>query len=360
MTQQSDNRPFKVSRRLLRSHAGTHALKMPQAKSIGLRRFVWILQAIVVIAVIEHFCVRPYLKKHQTPSQTVVHGEAIPALGESAMLPAPLREATPSWLPRLDDYPQEVTGIVQAQLDAAMRHALPVEIVNSIGMRFRLVPPGDCMIGSPVDEPGHSVTEPQHKVSFLEPFYLGATEVTQAQWEEVMGRESNPSHFRGANLPVEEITWTQCQTFCQRLTERENLPKFSYRLPSEAEWEYACRAGSSAAYCFGQDAKLLGKWADYDDNNYKRTSPVGQKLPNALGLYDMHGNVWEWCRDYYKNYPGDFTPRSEAHTYRCVRGGNWYVSAQECRSANRCRLPDQSVGNMLGFRVMLVITRKND
>ena len=359
MTQQPDKKRIKISRKLLRRQTAPSSLNLPPAKSIGLRRIIWILQAVVVLAVIEHFCVRPYLKKPQAPSQASVHGEVIPALGEAATLPAPLREVTPSWLPPLDYFPHEVTDTVQAQLDTAVRRGLPVEIVNSIGMHFRLIPPGDCMIGSPVDEPGHSAIEPQHKVSFLEPFYLGVTEVTQAQWNIVMGSESNPSHFRGVNLPVEEITWTQCQAFCQRLAEREKLPKFSYRLPSETEWEYACRAGSTAAYCFGNDVRRLSKWADYDENNYKRTSPVGQKLPNALGLHDMHGNVWEWCRDLYRNYPGDFTPRSEAHTYRCVRGGNWYVSAQECRSANRCRLPDQSVGNMLGFRVMLVITQNN-
>ncbi len=353
MPEYPDNKPFKVSRKLLRSHTAPHELKMPPSKSIGLRRVIWILQAVVVVAVIEHFCIRPYVKTEKATTSAPVHGVAIPPIGDSTKLPASLKEVTPSWLPVLDAFPQEVMEIVQNQLDTANRHGLPVEIVNSIGMHFRLIPPGDCMIGSPLEEPGHSVTEAQHKVSFLEPFYLGSTEVTQKQWDAIMGDEGNPSHFRGGSLPVEEISWTQCMTFCKRLTEREGLPKLSYRLPSEAEWEYACRAGSTTAYCFGNDVKRLGKWADYDGNNYKRTSPVAQKLPNALGLHDMHGNVWEWCRDLYRNYPGDATPYSEAHTYRCVRGGNWYVSASECRSANRCRLPDQSVGNMLGFRVML-------
>ncbi|MBP5640384.1 MAG: formylglycine-generating enzyme family protein [Victivallales bacterium] len=355
MPDSPERKPFKISRQVLRDHAAPHSLKIPKAKSVSLRIVIWFVQIVVVLAVIEHFFIRPHLSKKIPSIPAAQHGELIPALGEDAKLPVSLKEVSPAWLPLLNTLPEEAVGAIQRQLDSSSRNGLPVESVNSIGMRFRLIPPGDCQIGSPENEPGHTAVEQRHLVSFSAPFYMGMYEVTQAQWGAVMGKDSNPSHFTGGSLPVEEVTWTQCQAFCKKLAEIEGLPKNSYRLPSEAEWEYACRAGSQTAYCFGNDVRLLDKWADYDGNNYKRTSPVGQKLPNAFGLYDMHGNVWEWCRDLYKNYPGDSTPYSEAHTYRCVRGGNWFVSAQECRSANRCRLPDQSTGNMLGFRVMLVL-----
>lgn len=345
---------FKISKKDLPKAASVlRDLNKPK-RGIQLRWVVWGFQLVVVLAVIEHFLIRPHFVE-PAAREPDLRGEALPVLGETAQLPQGLSEVVPSYLPVLDGLADGTLECLQRQLDDAGRRNLPVEVSNSIGMRFRLVPSGRCQIGSPTTETGHSRVEIQHEVVFLEPFYMGVFEVTQAQWEAVMGKGSNPSHFRGGNLPVEEVSWVDCMEFLRRLNELEGLPKHTYRLPSEAEWEYACRAGTATAYCFGNDASKLTDWGDYDGNNYKRTSPVGLKRCNGLGLFDMHGNVWEWCRDYYRNYPGDVTPYSSAHTYRCVRGGNWYVSDVECRSANRCRLPDRSVGNMLGFRVMRVL-----
>src|SRR5262249_9745907 len=133
---------------------------------------------------------------------------------------------------------------------------------------------------------------PQHRVT-LRAFYLGIYPVTQAQWDAVMA--SNPSHFKGPDRPVESVPWDDCEAFCRKLTE---LTGHLCRLPTEAEWEYACRAGTTTAYSFGDKAKL-GEHGWYEANSGGQTQPVGKQKPNAWGLYDMHGNVWEWCQDWY-------------------------------------------------------------
>ena len=321
-----------------------------------------ILLALVLVAaltLLEQFLVRPCLQRGDGQSKVSVrHGEKLPSMGAEARLPAGLTEVAPAYLPLLDGMPKDVVEAVQRQLDVSGSEKLPVEVANSIGMHFRLIPHGDWTIGSPETENGHSPVEKCHGITLAEPFYMGVCEVTQAQWAAVMGAGENPSHFRGGERPVEEVSWTQCVAFCRKLEALEHLVKGTYCLPSEAEWEVACRAGSSAAFCFGDDVARLVEWADYHENNGRRTSPVGLLRPNAFGLHDMHGNVWEWCRDLYRNYPGDDTPQSKVHGYRCIRGGNWFVDARECRSASRSRLPDQSVGNMLGFRIMRVIRER--
>jgi len=229
------------------------------------------------------------------------------------------------------------------------QHALPVEIENSIGIRFRLIPAGTFALGSPENETGRWEGEAQHIVSVSRPFYLGTYEVTQGQWDAVM--PTNPSRFRGRNRPVEEVSWYDCQRFVIALCEKEGVPVGTYRLPTEAEWEYACRAGTTTAYHFGNGSKGLGAFADYAGNNDLETNVVGRRRPNAYGLHDMHGNVWEWCQDLFRAYPGA-PPIDPLHReWRMLRGGNWHEGALACRSANRCRLPPLSVGNILGFRV---------
>ena len=166
---------------------------------------------------------------------------------------------------------------------------------NSIGMEFMLIPAGTFMMGS---EKGYADEKPQHRVTISRPFYLGKYEVTQAQWEAVMG--NNPSRFDGRNNPVEQVSWEDVRVFIARLNAHEGHTR--YRLPTEAEWEYAARAGSTSAYSFGDDAARLGQYAWYGDNSGKTTHPVGQKLPNAWGLHDMHGNVWEWVQGWYGDY----------------------------------------------------------
>jgi formylglycine-generating enzyme required for sulfatase activity len=152
---------------------------------------------------------------------------------------------------------------------------------------------------------------------------------------------------------VEEVTWADAQQFCIKLNALEKLPKNTYRLPTEEEWEYACRAGTTTAYYSGSKPADLDRVAETGDNNYRSTRSVGGRPPNALGLYNMHGNVWEWCLNWYARYPGDTTPITEDEKrMRSLRGGNWYVRAPDCRSAERGRLAPTSHGNMLGFRVL--------
>jgi formylglycine-generating enzyme required for sulfatase activity len=167
---------------------------------------------------------------------------------------------------------------------------------------------------------------------------------------------TNPSAFRGPRRPVEEVSWLDALKFCLRLNELEELPKGTYRLPTEVEWEYACRAGTDTPYYSGITVADLVRVAETGETNYRSTATVGGRPPNALGLYNMHGNVWEWCLDWYTRYPGDPTPiTDDERRMRCLRGGNWYVRAPDCRSAERGRLAPTSHGNMLGFRVMRTI-----
>jgi formylglycine-generating enzyme required for sulfatase activity len=172
---------------------------------------------------------------------------------------------------------------------------------NSVGMDFVWIPDGEYMRGSPGNEPGRGSDEgPQHRVILTRGFHMQTTEVTQGQWRSVMG--NNPSGFQsGDDYPVENVSWNDVQAFIRKLNGMES--GVSYRLPTEAEWEYAARAGSRTRFYFGDDEGRLKDYAWYDANSSLRTQPVGRKKPNAWGLYDMHGNVWEWCSDWFGSYP---------------------------------------------------------
>ncbi len=165
-------------------------------------------------------------------------------------------------------------------------------VVNSIGMKLAYVPPGGFTMGSSQTEPGRVANETQHRVKFERGFRIGVTEVTQKQWRLIMG--TNPAFFMGDDLPVERITWPEAVEFCQRLSEQE---KKAYRLPTEAEWEYACRAGTASVYYSGENEAALDEAGWYLGNSGNQSHPVGLKQPNLWGLYDMHGNVSEWCAD---------------------------------------------------------------
>lgn len=214
------------------------------------------------------------------------------------------------------------------------------EITNSIGMRLKLIPAGKFLMGSPETEVVRDHDEgPQRVVSITEPFYLGVYEVTQAEFERVIG--TNPSRFTGARNPVESVSWEEAVSFCRQLSQlpEEQAAGHAYRLPTEAEWEYACRAGTTTAYSFGDAGVGLGEYAWYNGNSGGTTHPVGEKPPNSFGLYDMHGNVWEWCSDRYGGYPdntvapGRQMPSNSSDFV--LRGGSWYFARAHARSARR-------------------------
>jgi formylglycine-generating enzyme required for sulfatase activity len=240
--------------------------------------------------------------------------------------------------------------------------ALQPEIRNSLGMELVLIPAGEFLMGSTdrqIGFPDGEVTEederPVHKVRISQPFYLGKYEVTQAQWEAVMG--NNPSLFKGdPNRPVEHVSWEDVQKFIRWLQAREG--DVHYRLPTEAEWEYACRAGSTTAYSFGYQRSRLDEYAWYDAiDTGGQTHPVGQLKPNAWGLYDMHGNVWEWVQDWYGEYPAEAVTNPQGPSSgsdRVRRGGSWFAgdSGWSCRSASRSHSPPDSRTGFLGFRLL--------
>ncbi len=226
------------------------------------------------------------------------------------------------------------------------------EIVNSIDMEFVLIPAGMFVLGLPDSDPDANDWEkPAHQVTISQPFYLGKYPVTQGQWQAVMG--SNPSRFKGEHRPVEFVSWKDVQAFMQKLNERESLR--TYRLPTEAEWEYACRAGTTTRYSFGNDDAQLDEYAWYDENSSGATHWVGQKKPNAWGLYDIHGNVYEWVRDRYGKYRAEAVsnpsgPMTGAN--RVVRGGSWIDPAQGVRSAHRRMSHPGDQIDVLGFRCL--------
>ncbi|MEA3427924.1 MAG: formylglycine-generating enzyme family protein [Thermodesulfobacteriota bacterium] len=225
--------------------------------------------------------------------------------------------------------------------------------VPSINYKMVYISPGTFMMGSPSNEQKRYSDERQHRVTLKKGFYMGATEVTQKQWKAVMG--NNPSKFKGDDLPVEQVSWNDCREFIRKLNRQEGGNK--YRLPTEAEWEYACRAGSKTRFCFGASDSRLGDYAWYGSNSSSNTHPVSRKKPNAWELYDMHGNVWEWCQDWKGGYPSGHVTDPEgppSGSDRVLRGGSWGSFAWYLRSADRRRSDPVSRDYNFGFRVVRV------
>jgi formylglycine-generating enzyme required for sulfatase activity len=226
-------------------------------------------------------------------------------------------------------------------------------MTNSIGMKLVYIQPGEFQMGS---NDGEDDEKPLHTVKISKGFYMGIYEITQEQYQKVMG--NNPSHFKGEdNLPVETVSWDAAVEFCKKLSQKEGK---TYRLPTEAEWEYACRAGTTTKFSFGEDESRLGDYAWYRQNSGSKTHLVGTLKPNAWGLYDLHGNVWEWCQDWYatdwySKTPAE-NPLNESYgdkKKRILRGGGWSYLALNCRVSNRNSSNPFYRLSYFGFRVVL-------
>ena len=215
-----------------------------------------------------------------------------------------------------------------------------IDLGHGVKMEFVLVRPGSFIMGSD-ENTGDGDESPMHKVTFTQPFYLGKYEVTQEQWEAVTG--GNPSGFKGARRPVDTVSWDDCQNFLAKLQAKTGR---KFALPTEAQWEFACRAGTTSPWSFGDAEARAGDYAWIGENSGNATHPVGEKKPNAWGLYDVHGNVWEWCADWYEkhSYPSsDATDPSgpPSGTAHILRGGAWGEHPNNIRSAVRnCLGPD--------------------
>ena len=248
--------------------------------------------------------------------------------------------------------------------------AIPLVMTNSIGMELRLIKAGSFQMGSTksADQLATLFEEdveyfkdefPRHRVTISQDFRLGVTAVTQSEWQSVMNTQpwSGEKNVKeGTDYPATYVSWDDAVEFCRKLSAKEGV---TYRLPTEAEWEYACRAGSESMYSFGDSPELLEEYAWFDENardiDEKFAHRVRQKRPNAWGLHDMHGNVWEWCSDWYDCYQSSpqVDPGGPASgSLRVDRGGSWYDFARGCRSAHRDRGTPDYRHDILGFRVL--------
>jgi formylglycine-generating enzyme required for sulfatase activity len=241
----------------------------------------------------------------------------------------------------------------------ALPKTASVDLGDGVTMDFVLIPAGSFEMGSD-ENTGEGDESPIHNVTLTRPFYLGKCEVTQEQWQQVMG--NNPSDFRGAKLPVDTVSWNDCQEFFAKVKTRTGR---TFTLPTEAQWEYACRAATSTPWSFGDKDTLATDYAWLGDNSGGTTHPVGTKKPNAWGLYDMHGNVWEWCADFYTKHAYDTNapvdplgpPASEG---RILRGGAWGDAPEGIRCAVRNTNGPDGKHNGIGFRCVLVIDAPHD
>jgi formylglycine-generating enzyme required for sulfatase activity len=314
------------------------------------------------------------------------------AAASSAGPPASAADKGPKPAPPLAVAPFDAAGAKQHQRAWADYLGVPVEMTNSIGIKFMLIPPGEFDMGSTQKEidrlrqegtdgpndtfgPFLAAEVPRHRVRITRPFYLGTYEVTQGQYQRVTG--TNPSHFSAggkgqdkvvgkdtSSHPVETVSWDDAQQFCGKLSAvpGEKAASRVYRLPTEAEWEFTCRAGTTTRYHFGDDVAKLADFAWSGGGPNGVSSPVGLKSPNPWGLYDMHGNVWEWCadwylmEDYYATSPADDPSGPASGKARIVRGGSWYNIPGNLRSSVRRPIPPDMRQFRVGLRVACRIT----
>jgi formylglycine-generating enzyme required for sulfatase activity len=249
-----------------------------------------------------------------------------------------------------------------------MTIAASVGLLGGLHWRFSARALSDAKVehqaALPRYEAADSDEKPAHEVTLTKPFYVGKFEVTQEQYQQVM--DDNPSHFKGRDLPVEMVSWEDAQAFCKKASEvarstgsrgdPEGRPTV-IRLPTDAEWEHSCRAGTKTTYCTGDTHGDRDRTAWYYENSNNTTHPVGEKTPNAWGVHDMHGNVWEWCQDLYDRYKAEavVNPQGPAEgARRVLRGGSWGYAPGNCRSADRFGSHPDSRGDFVGFRVVVV------
>jgi len=283
-------------------------------------------------------------KKSELPAAKVAAPTGEEAVkGDAAAGEDPAKPGAPS--------PAEAPSPKVVELPSSFsKPELTMDIGGGVTLEFVLIRPGSLMMGMPN---GNSNERPVHEVKLTQPFYLGKYEVTQSQWLAVM--PANPSNFEGPKLPVEQVSWEQCQTFLAKLGERQSRWKFS--LPTEAQWEYACRAGNRGTHIFGESDEQLWPHAWHQQNSRETTHPVGSKKPNAWGLYDMHGNVKEWCLDGYAEYSEGAVKDPQGPTsspYRIFRGGGWNDYSANCRATIRDFLYPVGYDDDLGLRVLAV------
>ena len=304
-------------------------------------------------------CWRDGMDRWQPIGQTSEWAVALPAPPQAP----PRREPAivlPDFLEPVPDadYPS-LRGLAAGSREARdhqhqwVEKGYPLELrMVKTGMLFRLVPPGQFLMGSEDDPEAYDQEKPRHEVTIRHPFYMGKFPVTQANWQAVMG--SNPSVFKksGGDAPVETVSWDDCQEFLRRLDDKIGSSEELVRLPSEAQWEYACRAGTALSRYGSLDAVA---W--FDGNSGAKTRQVGQKQANAWGVYDMLGNVWEWCVDNwhanYRNAPMDCSPWEGNDAARVLRGGSWNYDPRDCRAALRTGIAPDSRHINLGFRVVV-------
>jgi formylglycine-generating enzyme required for sulfatase activity len=271
------------------------------------------------------------------------------------LIPPKAKQIDPSTNPPAGNPP--VAGEPSTPQPGAPSRQYTLEFGSAPQMNFRYIEPGTFLMGGPRN--GRLRTEGQtpHEVTLSKPYYIATTEVTQAQWMTVMG--TNPSRNQGdGQRPVEHVTWNDCQQFIGKLNQRLKNSNSKFRLPTEAEWEYACRAGSSTTFSFGEDIGQLPQYAWFDKSSDGTTHPVGKLLPNAWNLFDMHGNVMEWCADFYDPGYGNSSAPAQDPTgptqgsERVTRGGCWFWRDDTAISGGRNHFPQNKHFDLIGFRLV--------
>ena len=284
---------------------------------------------------------------------------------KSELLPEDLKKVDNASYPSINELVSGSNHAQSEQNNAVTQTGFPLEVETAkYKIKMRLIPAGTFIMGSPSSESNRNDDEVQHKVTISKPFYMGVYEVTQQQWKDVMGRD--PSYFKNdeGNAPVEKVTWNDCQGFLNKLCDSLGVPHGTYRFPTEAEWEYACRAGTTSSY-YGNDVDSIAWNGDnkgittawYGRYLGSTTNPVGTKKPNAFGLYDMSGNLWEWCSDWKGDYPSGsvIDPKGpDTGSHRVKRGGSWRYDASYCRSATRRSYSDNRKSGNIGLRVVRI------